>query len=176
MAYLTDFTTNFGSYVPSTNIWDISQIAEVNVNSPEFKELMVNLYQNLNLMAQVLNTKDSAFYNDKEFQTGLNVFPLTGTSQLDLRPGFRLTVDTGALPGGVTLVPHGLTIGTTWKFLKILGAASDNIGFNYYPLPFASAAGATNIEIRVDATNIVITNNSGVTFTSSFVILEYIKI
>jgi len=52
-----------GSFVPTTNVWDPSEIYSVDVTSPRFKELLVRLYQNVNLIAVVLNTKDSGYYD-----------------------------------------------------------------------------------------------------------------
>ena len=51
-----------GAFVPTTFILDVAKIQEVNVNSEEFKELLVRLYQNLNRMSLVLNVKESAYY------------------------------------------------------------------------------------------------------------------
>ena len=42
-----------GAYAPTTFIWDVEQLQHIEVTSPEFKELLVRLYQNLNLMANV---------------------------------------------------------------------------------------------------------------------------
>jgi hypothetical protein len=33
-----------GIFVPTTNVWDVSQIYEIDVTSPQFKELLVRLY------------------------------------------------------------------------------------------------------------------------------------
>jgi hypothetical protein len=175
MAYIPDQRINTGLYVPSTNVWDLGILQEIDVNSPEFKELLVRLYQNVNNIAISLNLKDSAIYIQEEFVTGAQFFNPASSSQLLQRAEFRSTYNIGALGAGVTNTAHGLTIGATWVFTQIWGTASDNIGPNYYPLPWASAGGATNIELRVDGVNIVITNNSGIAFTSCIVVLEYVK-
>ena len=174
MAY-PDQLQNTGSFVPTTFILDVAQLQEVDVKSPEFKELLVRLYQNLNLMVISLNTRDAAFYLTQEFVNGQLFFGTVSNSQDDLRPDFRTVVNTGALGPGVTTVAHNIPITNTYNFTRIYGEATDNIGFNYYPLPWASAAGVTNIELKVNNTNVVITNNSGVAFTESKVILEYLK-
>lgn len=174
MAYIPDQQINTGSFVPTTNIWDVSRIYEVDIQSPEFKELLVRLYQNVNLMALVLNAKDSAYYLPEEFATGRLFYNPNSNSPLNLIPGFRKWFLTGALGAGVTAVNHNLSVTTTWKFISISGCASDTAGSNYYPLPFPGATG-NNIEVRVTSTQIVITNNSGATFDYSEIILEYIK-
>jgi len=56
----------------------------------------------------------------------------------------------------------------------ISGAATNTGTLVGYPLPFASTTG-NNIEVTVTATQVVINNNSGVTFTHSQVTLEFCK-
>ncbi len=175
MAYIPGQQANTGSFIGTTSVWDVGRLYEIDVNSEEFKELLVRLYQNVNNIALALNTKETALYFLEEFNTSAQYFDAITNSQLLLRPQFRRTYNIGAVGAGVTTVAHGLTIGTTWIFTDIYGALTDNIGNNYYPLPWASAGGATNIELRVGAANIVITNNSGIAFTSCIVTLEYLK-
>ena len=33
-----------GAFVPTSFIWDVARVGEIEVNSPEFKELLVRLY------------------------------------------------------------------------------------------------------------------------------------
>jgi hypothetical protein len=178
--YITDQQNSTGSFVASTSVWDVTQIGSTDVKSPEFKELLVRLYQNVNNIVIALNMKETGMYLQEEFATSAVFFdPTTMNSQLNLRAEFRKLINIGALGAGVTTVAHGLTIGSTWIFTDIYGAASlfDPVpaNSNYYPLPWSSAAGATNIELKVNGTNVVITNNSGISFTSCYVILEYVK-
>lgn len=174
MAYIPDQLINTGSYVPTTNIWDVARIYDIDVNSKEFKELLVRLYQNINNISIALNQKTTGFYLTQEFVSGKLFFNPNSSNQLDLRAGFLIVIDTGSLGAGVNTIPHGLTIGTTWAWARINGAAFNNGTFDIYPLPFAGAAG-NNIEVRANATNIIINNASGITFTTSMVILEYVK-
>ena len=175
MAYVPGQQINTGQFVPTTSIFDVGRLYEVSVTSPEFKELLVRLYQQVNNLAISSNNKKSGYYLQEEFVTSAIYFNPASPDPLQLRPEFRKTFNIGPLAAGVTTTAHNLAITNTWQFTHIYGAASDNIGFNYYPIPFASAGGAANIEIRVDATNIVITNNSGIAFTSCIVTLEYLK-
>lgn len=175
MAYIPEQLQNTGLYVQTTQVWELAQIADSKDMSPDLKELLVRLYQQINNIALSLNQKDSALYLNQEFVNGQNYFNLVSTNPLDLRPVFRSVFNIGLLGPGLTNPLHGLPITNTWKFTRIYGVASDTVGFNYYPLPWASAAGATNIELRVNATNIIITNNSGVAFTDCYVVLEYVK-
>ncbi len=172
--------TSNGAYVVTTNVWDVSQLYSIDVKSPEFKELLVRLYQNINNIANVLNIKDSGLYPTSEFVTSQSYFPdpaftSSSTTTPVFRPVFRLVINFPAgLGPGVTAINHNITITANYSFVKIYATASDNIGFNYYPIPWASAAGATNIEIRVTATQVIITNNSGIVFTNCYAVLEYI--
>ena len=175
MAYIPGQQANTGLFIESTAVFDVARLYEIDVNSEEFKELLVRLYQNVNNIALALNLKRSALYLLEEFNTSAQYFDPVTNNQLLLRPEFSRTYNIGPLAAGVTNTAHGLIIGATWNFVRIYGAATDNIGRNYYGLGFASAGGATNIELRVDAANIVITNNSGINFTSCIVTLEYLK-
>lgn len=174
MAYINDQQINTGSYVPTTNVWDVARLYEVDVNSDEFKELLVRLYQNVNNISLVLNTKVTGYYINEEFVSGKLFFNPTFSGPLDLRPGFIITIDTGALGAGVTAVNHGIIVTNIFKWMFIYGAATNTGTMVGYPLPFAGAAG-NNIEVSVTATQVLINNNSGITFTDSQVTLEYCK-
>lgn len=173
--YIADQQKNTGSFIATTAVWDVTQLYQTDVTSPEFKELLVRLYQQVNNIAIALNTKDSAYYLTEEFVNSQLFTDPTNLNQLNLRPVFRKFINIGPLGPGVTTIAHGLAITNMWKFTRIYGVASDTVGFNYYPLPWASAAGATNIELKVNLNNVVITNNSGIVFTDCYVILEFLK-
>lgn len=173
MAFIPDQQINTGLYVATTDVWEVSRIMDVDVNSEEFRLLLVRLYQNINNIAIALNLKDSALYVKEEFIDGQQFFSIT-TNPNDLRMNFRKVIDMGALAAGVKTIAHGLTITTPWQFTRIYGAATNTTTGNYYPLPFAGAAG-NNIELRLDNTNVIIDNASGVTFEKCYVIVEYLK-
>jgi hypothetical protein len=177
MAFIQDQLINTGSYVPTTNIWDVTRLYEVDITSPEFKELLVRLYQNINNISIVLNTKCTGYYINQQFVSGKlffnpNADPINPAVQL--RPGFIMTVNTGALGAGVTAINHNIPVTNTFKWMFISGAATNTSTLVGYPLPFSGAAG-NNIEVSVTATQVLINNNSGVTFTDSQVTLEYCK-
>ena len=172
--YNPDQQMNVGSFVPTTNVWDVAQLNDVNVNSPEFKELLVRLYQNINNISLVLNTKSTGYYINEEFVSSKLFYNPASNNPQQLRPAFIKTVNTGALGAGVTAINHNISVTSRFQWMFISGAATDSSTLVGYPLPFASAAG-TNIEVSVTATQILINNNSGVTFTSSQVTLEYCK-
>lgn len=173
---------NIGLFIPTSNIWDVSQLMQIDVNSDSFKELLVRLYQNLNNIAIAVNLKDSGFYdNTMPFVNGQvwfsnPVLNSTTPTAPSLRQVFRLVVNFGALPAaGTKSVAHGLTITSSYTFTRIYGAASDTTGFKYIPLPFASPVLNENIKLDVDANNVNITvgiNRSN--YNACYVVLEYI--
>lgn len=167
---------NSGLFVPTTNNWDLSKIQQVDVNSPEFKTLLVRLYQNVNLICVALNIKDSGYYTLNEFVNGQLYFPnpaynSSTASAASFRQVFRLVVNFGALPNtGVKSVPHGLTPNAAWNFTRIYATASDTTGFNYLPIPSAQA------DLTVDAVNVNITTTANLTnYNICYVVLEYFK-
>lgn len=168
-----------GIFVPTTNVWDVGSIYEMDVKTPEFKELLVRLYQNINNIANVLNVKTSGYYINVETNSSNQYYNLANpTDPLNQRPGFICTVDIGALGAGITSVNHGINaptgITSSYKWMKIYGAATKSSSIIGCPLPFAGATG-NNIEVTVTATQVVINNQSGNTFTDATVILEYVK-
>lgn len=176
-----NINTLTGAFVPTTNIWDVSQIYEIDVQSPEFKELLVRLYQNVNIISLNLNIKDTGYYDNSIFMNGQLWFPnpaLTSasTTQPDFRPVFRKVINFGALPNTAPKsVAHGLTVNSTTTFTRIYATASDTIGFTYIPIPYASPTLANNIELSVDANNVNITTGADRTnYNVCYVVLEYI--
>jgi len=170
-----DTQKNTGSYVPTTNIWEIQHVYETDVNSQEFKELFVRLYQNVNLISTVLNTKESAFYLQEEFVTGQSWFNVNSSSYDDLRACFRKVYNVGALGAGLTTYAHGLDINDSLSFVHCFGVANNTTTHVYYPLNYASSSGANNISLYVDDTYININNASGLTFDTTIVVLEFLK-
>lgn len=173
---------NPGMFVPTTDVWDVSQIYQIEDLSPELQELLVRLYQNLNNMSLALNLKDTGYYSLQEFLNSQAFFPdptLSSTTSAApvYRQAFRTTVNFGALPNtGTKSVAHGIAIMGTYSFTRIYAAASDQIGMNYIPIPYASPTDTNNIELSVDATNVTITTGSDRSaFLITYVILEYIK-
>jgi hypothetical protein len=175
-----DFYINSGSFVPTNFIWEaLSQLPDVNVNSKDFKDLLIRLYQNINLMILALNSKDSGYYNPNEFLVGSLLFPNANASSSDSpqwRQIFRVAVNCGPLPNTATAsTPHGIPFTNTYTVIKIYGAATDQTGLTYIPLPYVSTTGDA-IEVNLDATNINITTQSDRTnYTLAYVIIEYVK-
>lgn len=168
-----------GAFVETTTEFDIQRIKETNVNSEDFKELLVRLYETVNGVAVNLNLKDTGLYSQQEFVTGQQFFSnpalSSTTSQTPTqRQVYRKVVNFGALPNtGLTSVAHGLTITEGFIFTKIYATASDVVSLDYIPIPYS---GANPIELNVDNTNVNITTTSDRSmFTVCYVVLEYLK-
>jgi len=174
--FLPNVQNDTGLFVSTTDVYEANRIREVDVNSEEFKLLLVRLYQNLNNIVLALNIKDSGYYVTTQFLNGQLFFPILGNVNNDYRQAYRIVINVGALGAGVTSVNHNLGIPNpnTWTFTRIYGTATDNTGNNFYPIPFAGGAGAY-ISLRANLTQVVIDNNSGVTFNKCLVILEFLK-
>lgn len=173
---------NPGMMLPTTNVWDVSQLYDIDINSEEFRELLVRLYQNINNIALAVNLKDTGYYTLQEFLNSQAFFPNPSLSSLTpqnpvFRQAFRKVINFGVLPNaGTKTVAHNINITDGYSFTRIYATASDQIGFNYIPIPYASPTDTDNIELSVDATNVtIITGSNRSNFTICYVILEYIK-
>jgi hypothetical protein len=177
---MTNDISSNGMFVPLINIWDVQQIQSSNINSQEFKELLVRLYQNINQMAIALNLKDTGYYPQSEFVTSKLLFPNVTSDNQNYRSVFRTTINFGSLPNTSTKsvahhIPISTTIPTTIEFLNIYGSASNPDQTSFLPIPFASPTLNENIKLSVTNTNIVITTAIDYSAYNGIVVLEYIK-
>ena len=160
----------YGAYLPTTNIFDINDFNDVRT-----------IFNN---MALIINTKDTGIYSKSEFVNGQVWFPDPAlTSYTPKTPTkrqvYRKAINFGGLPNaGTTNVAHGITFpaANTFSFTRIYGAATDQTGGSYLPLPYASTTLINSIELSVDNTNVSITTGIDRTaYTICYVVLEYIK-
>jgi len=173
---------NPGSFIPTTTLFDISQVQSIEVTSQEFKDLLVRLYQTVNNIAFNLNDKEAGLYSLDEYVTGGEYFPnpaydSASSVKPDPRQVYRKVINFGALPNAAPKnVAHGVTINANLTFTRIYGCASDPAGNVYLPLPYASTTLINGIELSVGAANVTITTGINRTaFTECFVVLEFIK-
>lgn len=162
------------SLVPLTLIWDVARLQSVDVNSKEFKELLVRLYQYINSVAIALNDKDAGFYMLSEFVTGKQFFPNPSYSSQQNRGAYRTVINFGALPNASTKsVPHYIPITSEVSTIEIYGSATDP-STSFIPLPYSSATNP--VELYMDATNInIITVSDMTAYTTCYVVIEYLK-
>lgn len=176
-SYDPNLVANTGLFVPSTAVWDVQNILSTDVNSPEFKELLVRLYQNINVITLALNLKDSALYYLQEFNNGQTFFNPTSTDPNFQRSVFRMVVNFGALPNtGTRSVAHNIAFTDDYQLTRMYAAATDPTDLLYIPIPYASPTSTNNIELNADDTNVNITTGSNRSnFTLCIVVLEYTK-
>ena len=176
---------NVGAFVPTTSVWDVSEIYSTDVTSEAFKELLVRLYQNINNISMSLNIKDSAYYDTEEFVCGQQFFPnpaLSSASTTDpaMRQTFRQVVNFGVLPNTATkTAAHNIAVNAGYTFTRIYGVASNTTGLSYIPLPYSAATvtpAADNVELWVDGTNVNVKTGKDLTaYNVCYVVLEYLK-
>lgn len=176
--------TDRGAFLPTTDIFDRSLINAMDVNSQEFKDFLVRLYQTTNNIALSVNIRDAGYYVQSEFVNGQLWFEnqalSSKTSQTPQhRQVFRKVINFGALPNAAAkTVAHGITMTDDYTFTRIYGAASDTTGHTYLPLPYASVTAANNsIELSIDGTNVSIDTGAvdQTAYDACYVVLEYIK-
>ncbi len=182
--------TEAGVFLPTTDIFDRALIDEINVNSTDFRDFLVRLYQATNNIALVTNIKDSGYYIETEFINGQLWFEnktlsvtTPNTKTPSYRQVFRKVINFGALPSGAPAfidVAHGITFAAAGPitFTRIYGSATDPATPMAIPIPYSSAtAVASNLEIYVNTTNVRITTGGTdySAYTTCYVVLEYIK-
>lgn len=173
---------NFGSFVPSTFIWELQSIQSLSID-PSLKDLLVRLYQNLNFMQIQLNQKEFANYSETEVLNGQTYFPTptlssTSTNQPEQRQVFRTVVNFGPLLNAATKsVPHYIDVDNGYSFTRIYGATTNSTQTSFLPIPYSSCtAVADNIEIFVDNVNINIKTGVDQTdYINTYVVAEYMK-
>ena len=173
---------NLGLYIPTTQVWDIRDLFNGPIDNDAIAELLVRLYQNINVIANTVNLKTSGIFPLTEFVTGDTFFPdpalTSATPQLPVpRPVTRIVVNFGALPNtGTKAVPHNIdSVDGTVIFVKTYAEATDPVAVMGIPLPFASPVLVDNIAIWADALNVNVTTGSDRTmYTTCYAVVEYI--
>lgn len=171
---------NAGLFVPTTNIWDVASLKDIDVTKPEFKELLIRLYQNINNITLALNLKDSAYYVQQEFVNGQAFFANPNTINFENNPRqvYRMVINCGSLPDTATInIAHNINPMSSYTFTRVYGCSSDQTSLSYLPLPYSSSISiADNIELNVDSTYVNITTGSDrSSYVTTYVILEYLK-
>lgn len=165
---MSSFTGDFDNFLPETFVLP---------EDPE--QLRVKLYQYLNQIGSSINTKDSGLYDSRETLTGkkfLPTFSTTTSTNATYRDVYRVTIDTGVLVNGTKLIPHGITVDTSFSLVSLIGGASNPTAFTYIPMPFVDAT--TPLHLSMDTTNIIIIATGAVypSYIRSFVVMEYIRV
>src|ERR1700752_305593 len=152
-------SVNPGLFLATTPMYDVGDL-----NEETLKQLVVQLTQFTNNIAIILNQKDTGIYPLQQIVNGQTFFPnpaLSSTTPQTPEPRqvYRQVFLTGPLPNtGILLIPHNIPITNIYSFTRIYGTASDQVGFNYIPLPEAFVNGNI-VDLAVDAVNIIIHTN-----------------
>lgn len=163
-----------GAYVSTTEILDPSLIQSLEV-SDEFKEFLNKLTRVLNDMRILLDLKETGYYTLTEFVNSQSFFPNPALSSLTAaapiyRNVFRKVINFGALPNASSASrAHGIPVNAPYTFTRMYGCAS-NPGLSFVAIP------NQDIKLTADATNVTVTTSSAyVGYTTTYLILEYIK-
>lgn len=154
------------SYQPSNTLQ--SYIAPNIVFPEQLPELLVKLTEVYKNIADAVNIRELAQYQNIEVVTGQQFFSANIQSY---RQTLRKVTNFGALPNTATKsVAHGLTVDARFTITRLYGAASDTTGFTYIPVPSAQA------DLTMDATNFNITTTANLTnYNVCYVIVEYLR-
>lgn len=175
--------------IPTTQVWDSSEVTNQENLDDATKEILVRMYQKLGDMAQMVNYKETGMYSTEEFICGKSYFPnpalSSSTSRTPkLRQVIRKVINwvdiTGAsktLPNASSdSVPHGITFDANTILTRLYGAATDHINGVYIPLPYVApkddniALWATNTDIWIET---FATDRRD--FTIAYVVIEFLK-
>lgn len=180
MAFPFSTPVNLGSYLPTTYVFDVSELQQMDVTSEAFKELIVRLYLNVNNMLKVLNTKDTGLYLTTTFNTGQAFYNANNQSDNN-RTVFRTVVPFGALPNAMNKsVAHNIpNLGTTWSLVRF-DCESTNPNTLSIDIPgwdpTTFPAMLSPIMITFDPVNVNITTTSDMrAFTITWVTIEFIQ-
>lgn len=195
--------SKYGSFVPTTNIYDLEGIDKKNLKPEDMQTLLVRLRQTINTIALSSNTKFSGHFVLEEFVNGNLWFKdpeLNSTTEkaATLRQEHHIVINFGALPNSTTKsVAHGLNIQDSWTFVRQVACATDPVAHTSIGIPFSIGSGGAGgidisaikwsdttigagtsdfIGIDIDDTNVNITTGSDRTsYTRCVVVLSYIK-
>ena len=171
-----------GILLPTTNRYDSQIIEDLDLNSPEFKQFLVWIQQELNDHANYMNRKDYAAYDLSESINGQSWFQGNNdgaSTNVNFRQVYRKVVDLGPLPAapGDYPFPHGIDVTLTYAFTRVYGEANKQTApFRSLPIPYASAVAADVIEMYITATDIHLVIGKDLSaYTKNTVVLEYVK-
>lgn len=146
---------------------------------PKWEDGRAFLVERLREITNGVNSRDYAYYIDRETLNGQQYLPGTGT---EFRDVFRKVIDVGPLPDFAVTNPktvaHSITFGANTCITRLYGAASDRTGGTFVlgiPLPHIASTG--NIGLTIDATNINITSTGTADYSSydcAYVVVEWL--
>lgn len=177
-----------GLFVPTVEVFDVSELMGANINDELWKEYLVRMRQVVNNIALALNMKETALYDRAQFLPSASWFPrdtlssATDPSPTSLyRQAFRMVVNFGALPNTTTKsVAHGIEeVSEKFSVVRLYGAstAGTNPGtMSFIPLPYASPTLTDCIELYADATQVTVrTGADWSAYHTTYIVIEVLK-
>lgn len=177
-----------GVYIPTTEIWNTSEVEQARIENAALKQLLVNMYMKLNRMATSIEAREFGGYPLDETLNGQKWFAnpalnSTTTTTAAQRQDFRKVIIMPGLPNAVppaTAViqaPHGINVTSKTFFTRLWAMAHDPTNNLFKPIPYAFPQNtAEDMYIDADATNVFIrvgTDRSS--FTEVIAIIEYLQ-
>lgn len=135
------------------------------------------LVENIKKQANGINARQIGFFLDEEIPMGGQFIPLASNSQ-EYRSMLRKVVDFGGLPKTTNKrISHGITVNSDFTLVTLYGSATKPTStFSAIPIPYSSPTLNENIELSMDASDIIITTDSDYSaYTRCFIIAEYIQ-
>src|SRR5580692_710292 len=162
MAYITN------NLLPDRDVYDVDVIEGLDVNSQQFKDFLVRLYQITNDIKISVNSRDGGFWPLGEFNTGMQYYPNPADPTATPRTINRCVVNFGALPNNATkVVNHNINAGigttTNYFFIGHSAWANDTTNLIYFPIPSVSPTTGNNVFLSVGQTQVAITTNFNAT-------------
>jgi hypothetical protein len=162
--------------LPTTSLFDLTSLRDIDVKSEEFKEFIVRLYQEVNKHAIFINQKDHGIYSIEQYGSCKQYFPAVspGNFRGIARTALPFTF-VGFSPGTVT-VPHNIVFNADTRVTLLQSEANNPAGQLSLPIPYVdvTGAGAGNIQISMDNTNVyIVTAIDYTAYTDNFIVIEY---
>lgn len=174
------------SLLPTTQIYDPSEIQEMDVNSEEFKEFIVQLsLTQLDLLTN-LNLKGGGGYTQMQYVTGNKWFPNPTKTNAPTRDSIRVALPFTQTIAGVTtyvtlpnngsiFMDHNINVTADTIWVIQGGAATNTAGLTGIPIPYINPINGNAVSIQTNNTQIEIRTNADFTALNVVnVYLEYI--
>jgi len=138
------------------------------------------LVEHLKKISNAINVREIGFFLDEELLSGKAFIPgatIPGNNPGIFRQVLRKVIDFGVLPNTATKsVPHGILFDTRFTLIQLWASATSSTNLTAFPIPFTSLILANQIQLFMDATNVVIvTGSNRSNFDRCFVFIEYIQ-
>ena len=163
-----------GVFLPTTVNFELGLLQDVDLNSPQFRELLVRLYQYVNQISLVVNQKTSCYFDTTAFVDGNLFFPNPNTPVANTpiyRNEIRKVIQLpDGLPNTTTImIAHGIPVTTAWTWVGAYGAATDTSnGYGYF-IP------NNGVTVYVDNTYVYITTSSDLSaYNYGLIVLMYL--